>query len=305
MNQEQDFDWGDNLKPKSRDSRKERNGTTRGYTSQDLIDEAEVAVENAVESARSSNAWVVTFGDLMSLLLVFFVMLYAMSELKVQKFIEVAESLRRGFGLGAPPAYTGISDDSTTFDGHGYAQDPVEDMLDEIQQQLEGFAAEYELANTVEIVRDEIGITLRIQDMVLFDAGSAELKAESQWIAEKLAQIVHQIAIPVIVSGHTDSTPISNLRYPSNWELSGARASTLARLFIRKGLEPTGVHIEGFAEYRPTATNDTAVGRARNRRVELLYTRENVFREVVGRLGEEEARALWRDLQESVTPPIP
>ena len=247
------------------------------YTNEELFGLAEEAVEeqNQDEHGRS---WVMTFGDLMSLLLVFFVMLFAMSELKVQKFAMIAESLQTAFGggVGAPKMMPldSLAIDSTRTGG---AEIEVDQFLLYIEKQLNSFVAEYKLANSLQVTVDAAGVSLSIQDLVLFDVGSAELKPEAQWIVEKLSEIVNKIAVPVIVSGHTDSTPISTERYPSNWELSGARASTLARLFIERGFEPEGIHIEGYSDTRPVAENDTEEGRAKNRRVELLYTRQNVL----------------------------
>lgn len=258
-----------------------RNGVPRGPSDQDLFDSVDAVIED-LERERDSAPWITTFGDLMSLLLVFFVMLYAMSEIKVQKFVEVAESLKKGFGVSMMESVSGVTEeieDEPVDDGA--VENQVDDYLRYIKHRMQAFVAEHELANTLDVTMDETGVTLRIQDMVLFDEASAAIRPESRWIAVRLSQIVKEIAVPAIVAGHTDAKPISTEKFPSNWELSGARAATLARIFIDQGFDPHGIHIEGFGPYRPVAANDTPEGRAENRRVELLYTRQNVFAKLV------------------------
>lgn len=245
-------------------------------------DEIDELVNSAVRQAVQDNepaGWTTTFGDLMSLLLVFFVMLFAMSEIEIQKFMDVAQSLKQGFGVAESDS-TGAQQDDPESSGL-FERDEVDDFLAYIEEKLDSFVAEHELANTIEVTKDRTGVTLKIQDLILFDVASAELKPETRWIAEKLSKIVTEIAVPVIVSGHTDSTPITTSKFPSNWELSGARASTLTRLFIANGFDPHGIHIEGYAEFKPEEANDTPEGRAKNRRVELQYTRQNVFAKIL------------------------
>jgi len=93
---------------------------------------------------------------------------------------------------------------------------------------------------------------------------------------EQLGQITIDVDVPVTVAGHTDTIPINSTRYQSNWELSAARAAGVARTLVSMGHDPDEVQVVAFGEYRPIDTNDTAEGRARNRRVELFFSRENV-----------------------------
>lgn len=276
---------------------------SEGFSADELFDLADAAVEEATEANEQQRAWVITFGDLMSLLLVFFVMLFAMSELKVEKFQQMASSMHQSFGGGMDdPKMMPL--DSLALDSTrtGSAEQQVEDYLKYIEKLLKSFVAQHELENTLQVTADVSGVTLRIQDLVLFDEASAELKPEARGIIDKLGDIVNHIAVPVIVAGHTDAKPISTDRYPSNWELSGARASTLARIFIEKGFDPEGIHIEGYAANRPVADNDTPEGRAKNRRVELLYTRQNVL-ETLMHEGADSLAMAGSDSLEDVTSP--
>jgi chemotaxis protein MotB len=247
-------------------------------------EEIQALVDDAVSELSESEgtpAWTVTYGDLMSLLLVFFIMLFAISEVRVQKFKQVSKSLQFSFGVSDSAAFIDPYDDGTAGEEDEIMSEQVDNQLGHINEKLESFIAEHELANHLTVEQNRVGVTLKIQDMLLFDIGSALLKEETREITEKLSEIIIDIAVPVIISGHTDSSPISSEKYPSNWELSGARASALARLFISSGLPTQGIHIEGYAEFKPVDSNDSVSGRAKNRRVELLYTRQNVFEKIV------------------------
>jgi chemotaxis protein MotB len=237
--------------------------------------------------------WALTFGDMMSLLLCFFVLMFSMSEVKVDKFLIAAESLRNGLGNG-PSALlkdagkggsSVVDTDVMTSDPAPYditiAMEDVDDFFELISRRLEAFVTENGLKPAVEVGRGENGVSLTIQEMVLFDTGSADLRPESAAVMAELGRIVAEFDTPVVVAGHTDDRPIHTLVFPSNWELSSARASVVARLIIEQGLPPEKIHVEGFAEFQPAAKNDTDDGRSKNRRVEILYTRDNVISELI------------------------
>jgi chemotaxis protein MotB len=94
-----------------------------------------------------------------------------------------------------------------------------------------------------------------------------------------VASVLSKLAYQVKIKGHTDSEPFSSAYFPSNWELSSARASTVVRLLVANGVPPRYISAEGYAQYHPVATNDTARGRARNRRVEIVYERDSIARQ--------------------------
>nr|WP_281357790.1 OmpA family protein [Desulfobacter latus] len=118
-----------------------------------------------------------------------------------------------------------------------------------------------------------------MSDLLLFSAGGTELSPKGLEILEKVAAVLSRLAYHVKIRGHTDSEPITSPIYPSNWELSSARASTVARLLVKYGVPPFYISAEGYAQYHPVATNDTALGRARNRRVEIVYERDSIARQ--------------------------
>ena len=113
-------------------------------------------------------------------------------------------------------------------------------------------------------------IRLEVNESILFSIGSAELKTRGKTLLQELANIFKQQPGNIYVEGHTDNVPISTAQYPSNWELSSTRATTVARHLINQGVRPEHLRTIGFADTKPRAGNDTADGRSRNRRVSLV-----------------------------------
>lgn len=142
----------------------------------------------------------------------------------------------------------------------------IQRQIQELQEMLKKMGLEGEL----KIAYEAIGIRLILQERLLFDSGSAEIKPEMITIVDKIADIIREIPNPIEVEGHTDNIPISTPRFPSNWELSTARASTIVRYFISKGISSERLKASGYADTRPIASNATPDGRAQNRRVEIV-----------------------------------
>jgi chemotaxis protein MotB len=127
-----------------------------------------------------------------------------------------------------------------------------------------------ELKEQVEITREAEHIRLEVKDTFLFESGSADLKVQAATVLESLIEMLQRHAGGIAVEGHTDDRPIATARYPSNWELSAARASTVARYLIMHGIAAQRVQAVGYADTRPRSANDSVEGRARNRRVTLV-----------------------------------
>ncbi|MGM0449701.1 MAG: OmpA/MotB family protein [Pseudomonadota bacterium] len=128
------------------------------------------------------------------------------------------------------------------------------------------------LGEDVEISHSDEGLRLRISSGLLFESGQAELSQKGLDTLAELVPRLAQSAHPILVTGHTDDVPIATGRYPSNWELSSARAAQVVRFFQKEGITPERMTAVGKAHTKPRTTNETAEGRARNRRVELLLT---------------------------------
>ncbi len=246
--------------------------------------------------------WIVTFADMMSLLLTFFILMYSMSEVKVDRFLLASESLREAMGstasvptenpMGLMPdevdpdlelSNPGLTEGATDalVDAEGEDDDYIdvfaEAYMKMIEERLQALIDASGLeASAVEIVTEEEGVYLRIRDAALFPSGQARLLSKSHELIVALAGVTAELGVPTIVSGHADSRPISTRAFPSNWELSAARAAGVARLMVPSGQDPETVRVQSFGEFRPVADNETAEGRARNRRVEVFFSRDEI-----------------------------
>ena len=236
--------------------------------------------------------WIVTFSDLMSLLLTFFILLFSFASIEEQKFKKLLESLRDAFGVQqVPEAGTreGLEMIKSDVEEQVMAVDElgglVQKEMQEIQSQVEEFVMKNRLQGKVEVRTGDRGAVIVISDVVIFPVGEAEFNPEAYPILEKMAELLKQFPYKVRVEGHTDNVPIQTNRYPSNWELSTARAARIVRYFISKGIDPNRLSAEGFAHYRPIADNSTLEGRAKNRRVEIVYTRESIIEGIKKKLG--------------------
>ncbi|RMG90551.1 MAG: flagellar motor protein, partial [Candidatus Dadabacteria bacterium] len=128
-----------------------------------------------------------------------------------------------------------------------------------------------ELGGAAEVTMDEEGVTVRVEGKLLFPSGSAELKPEAAAVLDRIAALIKKYTFDLYILGHTDSVPIHTERFPSNWELSSARATAALRYLVERGADPARLVAVGFADSRPIAPNDTPEGRARNRRVEFVF----------------------------------
>ncbi|MGI9628810.1 MAG: OmpA/MotB family protein [Longimicrobiales bacterium] len=233
--------------------------------------------EIAEEVEEGSPAWMMTFGDMMSLLLTFFILMFSMSTIEVEKFKAAAESLAESLG----DANAGILPGGTVAVAPprppGEVRKEIVDAeMESVADQLQQFIQENRLEDHVVVAQENHGVFLRMQNQALFPPGSAGIAEASVAIVEQLGSMLDQMDLPVKVSGHTDNVPIRSAVFPSNWELSAARAAGVARILVAQGHDPSVVSVEAFGEHNPVATNDTPAGRGQNRRVELYFARTAV-----------------------------
>lgn len=253
--------------------------------------------------------WMITYADLITLLLIFFVMMYAMSRLDVEKYDIVTHSLQSTFKSGDSllEEGTGITGSADRFnhknppptakDGNnrGTEQQGKESNSNEkpmTERELAFRKQEQQLHNLMGLIEkyikdngleDQIrvadlpkGISITLSDHFLFDAGKADLKSGSAKTLSKLASLFSTLDTVISIEGHTDSMPIGSAsKFKDNWELSGARALSVLRYFIdREKLDPGNFQYAGYADTRPTADNKTDAGRQKNRRVEITVLRQ-------------------------------
>jgi chemotaxis protein MotB len=245
-------------------------------------------IDEGKKEKKGAPEWMATFSDLVTLLMCFFVLLFAMSTTQQETYKELVRSLRSALGAQAVP-------ESGTREGltmHSVPSEPPtkEQAIDElggmIEKEMEDIVSEVrelvlfnKLGGEVSVVKNEDGVVITMSDLLLFSSGGTQLSDKGLDILKKVAAVLSKLAYHVKIKGHTDSSPISSSQYPSNWELSAARASTVVRLLVANGVPPQYISAEGYAQYHPIATNDTPEGRSRNRRVEIVYERDSIARQ--------------------------
>jgi chemotaxis protein MotB len=219
--------------------------------------------------------WIVTFADLMSLLLTFFVLLLSFSSLEVQMFKTMAGSIRNAFGLKSDYALLDMPTgaDPLLKPAPRYEREPKKDLDGFMIVKLREALEQSDLAKHGTIEVNDRGVTLRIAGDALFDSGQVELKPGAVSLLGELVSVAMGSPGEIDVEGHTDDVPIANPRFPSNWELSAARAGAAVRQLTAQGMVATRLRAVGFADTRPLAPNDSAANRARNRRIEFLFAR--------------------------------
>lgn len=227
------------------------------------------------KSGGSKERWLITYADLITLMLIFFIVMYTLSKVDVAKFETMAQSMEAVFGSGGmilespgPSVIPGAPQQQTQ-------QDIIEQIqLDKLKERLQEYIEENGLLTKVSVTMEERGIVLSFQDDVLFDLGSAQLTAQAQELMGKVAPILADSPNYVRIEGHTDNLPIHTARFPSNWELSAARATNvLQELIIEHGLEPQKLSATAYGEYRPRVSNDNASTQQLNRRVNMVILR--------------------------------
>ena len=260
----------------------------------------------AQRKPEDSNRWLTTYSDLMTLLLAFFVLLFTMSEIDATKFRELLQGLAAPFGntgqqadildggetistdemLEETPAMEIIEEinreDEDDDEDEDEDAEPDEgetiDEFEELRQQIQEALDAADIAHHAEMEVDPRGLVISIgTDEVLFETGSAEISSLGEEIIATIAPPLVDIGNEVHVEGHTDTQPIHRPDY-DNWNLSSDRAlAVLRELKDEHELAPPRLAAIGFGEHRPADTNETAEGRQRNRRVEILVVSEEAL----------------------------
>lgn len=285
------------------------------------------------EEHLNHEAWAIPYGDLITLLLAFFVVMYAISSVNEGKYRALSDSLAAAFA-GAPrsmkpveignqavgrsdapspirmqmrpvdnlPSIKQDSDSPATseeesahpgtaarplpIDLGGGAIAELERVADEVEHAMQDLIAK----DLVTVRRTQLWIEVEIKTDILFASGAAAVASTAQPILAKLAEVLAPFPNSIRVEGHTDNIPIRTVAFPSNWELSAARAASVVHLFGNLGIAAKRLAVLGLGEHRPVATNGTAEGRNRNRRVVLVVMADGVApdRRVMNDTGVEE-----------------
>lgn len=232
--------------------------------------------------------WLVSYADFITLLMVLFVVLYAMSNIDAGKYKSLAEGLRRGLSIsggGGPVAVvdpkintagagTGASAPAAVGVEQAFPQRPSDTM--DVASNLTDMLSKAGLETGVSVQNNIEGILLSLSENLLFEPGTADLSPTAYTVLDKIVEMLKKIDNEVRVTAYTDDTPPADARYPTNWELTAARSAMIVRYFVSQGLAPERFSAIGRGEYHPLFPNDTPEHKALNRRAEVvvIYTIE-------------------------------
>ncbi|UUX51926.1 OmpA family protein [Nisaea acidiphila] len=232
------------------------------------------------DADSDEESWMTTYTDMVTLLLTVFVILISMStfekpgielEAEVPAVEEPENPFESIFNALAPETQPRPQEVDVT-DEEMARLDALENWSQRVTSVLQSFLDSNDALDGVQVRVMDFRIIVVLRNKILFPSGSAALEARGRQAIDALADILRGITTPIIVEGHTDNVPISSGIYPSNWELSSARAASVVRRLVASGVDPKKLRAVGRAETEPEADNATPEGRARNRRVTLIIT---------------------------------
>lgn len=227
------------------------------------------------EEHENAERWLLTYSDLITLLLAFFIMMYVFSKRDAYKYDEVASHLKTIFSGGTGVAGKGSVTATSPIDMPSRGA-----SSGEIKRQLEGEFMDKNRekpgGENISVLSDERGVVIRVLDKTFFDEGKADLKEGAKDALDRIVPIIKNIDNHIRIEGHTDNVPINTAEFKSNWELSVRRATEVVRYLIEKrGLAPERASAAGFAEHRPVAVNNSPKNRALNRRIEIIVVKSS------------------------------
>jgi len=209
-----------------------------------------MAIAPKKKPQQEEGGWLTTYADMMTLLMTFFVLLFAMSTLDPVKLEQFGDSL--GQNQGSKKKTKKVS-------------------LSQINKEVKKLVVEQELQSQVKVRMDARGVTLEIASDLAFGSGTATLSGSIKSFLVKLVSTMEKATYAIAVEGHTDNVPIRSSQFPSNWELSAARASAVIRYLTSQGIAADKFRAIGFGDTAPKVPNDTAANQAKNRRVDITF----------------------------------
>ncbi|RZT08997.1 chemotaxis protein MotB [Duganella sp. CF402] len=224
------------------------------------------------DEPENHERWLISYADFITLLFAFFVVMYAISAVNIGKYKIFSDALGDAFGGkgAAQPVNTEVPNlpvPNPALKRRVELLRKEKEQMTKLAQDLLSTMAPLVKEGKVRVTQNSRGVSVEINASVLFDPGDARLMPESVEALRAVASLLKADSHDVQVEGHTDNQPIGNTRFPSNWELSSVRASSVVRLFIDAGVAPQRLTAVGYSSNVPVADNDSAQGRARNRRV--------------------------------------
>lgn len=225
------------------------------------------------DNEEKPDRYLITYADLITLLLGLFVILYGASQVDEAKYKELSKAFSKYFKSKDTNALTGSNG---VLDGYkGLNPEPIsaentKKSLNDIYKDAKTTFNEYIEKGSVTVTGNGKEIVLSFADKLLFQTAKADIQPEGRLILDSLAGVLKGIEYQISVDGHTDNTPIKTFRYESNWHLSLARAMNVGYLLIQSGVPENNIVIRGFGEQRPVADNSAPEGKSKNRRVEVI-----------------------------------
>jgi len=235
-------------------------------------------------SRVSHDRWLVSYADFITLLFAFFVVLYAFAVADKQKPVQISAAIDTAFqslaAFNGAPAQPSTAQGSSA--GSRFSAEPtlsenempalaIRDDLNRIRRELQRTLSRQINNRTIAIQMGRDGLVISLREAGFFPSGSATPRPDSVPILREIAASLGHTPYDVRIEGHTDNVPMHNAEFDSNWELSSARATRIARLFLgMHAIDPSHLSAAGYAEFHPVAGNDTPEGRAENRRVDLV-----------------------------------
>jgi len=245
--------------------------------------------------------WVLSWADFLTLLFAFFVVMYAISSVNEEKYKSMSEALSQVFsGPGGPrgvnPALEGGSglleggeaSKRAPADLIGPVNERATLQLNQVRAQLESDFSQQSSEGEIEVTGSDLWFSIELRSSLLFDSGGAIPSIAADDILARIAQRLEGLDNPIHVEGFTDNEPIATEQFPSNWELSAARAAAVVRLLEINGIDPVRMAAVGYGEYQPAYSNRTEEGRRLNRRIVIVVSRDEKVRRAVVSYGSEQ-----------------
>lgn len=221
------------------------------------------------EEHENHERWLLSYADFITLLMIFFIIMYAMSNLDKGKYEQLTVALNEAMGDGSA-----IADSGTKAGGDPGTGLTEYEKLEQLKKNIDKYLKDSPLSNSVSTTIEKRGLVLSFGDAVFFDSGKADIKPEQVDKFTKIGKIINQSIASdsyIRIEGHTDSVPMNGYFYKSNWDLSVMRASNVAQILINQaGIKGDKVSATGYGEFRPKADNSTDKGKSLNRRVDIL-----------------------------------
>ena len=231
---------------------------------------------------ENTDRWLISYADFITLLFAFFVVMYSISSVNLGKYRVLSDSVSTAFkktddSTVLPGTQLGISVQRAPISLGREGQSGFKAMSDtavEIEKRMKDWINKGQIA----VRGNEKWLEVEINTSILFGSGSAELSPQASEILSSLSDVFKVSSNPLYVAGYTDNVPINTVKYPSNWELSSARAASVVRLMAESGIDSGRMGAIGFGEFRPISTNDSVINRRKNRRVVIrILAGEDMF----------------------------